>query len=226
VEDYWSTVMATAEGSSQVTYAHIFKIILIGDNGVGKSSFIRRFCEGSYVADMETTVGVDFYLSEIDVNGKKIKVKIWDTAGSEKYMSISAVYYRKADGVVFVFDVTKPRSFTNVETIWMNAVDAPESGCPEAIKLLVGNKCDLPAEVDLSQAKRYADLHDMLFLEASAKKNKNVQESFLHLAHEICELKAQQQPQVFPNSDLTPSIKLQPSHPVQRDSGGSGSCSC
>jgi Ras-related protein Rab-8A len=87
--------MATAEGSSsQVTYDHIFKIILIGDNGVGKSSFIRRFCEGSYVADMETTIGVDFYLSEIDVNGKKIKVKIWDTAGSEKYMSISAVYYR------------------------------------------------------------------------------------------------------------------------------------
>ena len=68
------TVMATAEGSSQVTYDHIFKIILIGDNGVGKSSFIRRFCEGSYVADMETTIGVDFYLSEIDVNGKKIKV--------------------------------------------------------------------------------------------------------------------------------------------------------
>ena len=70
------TVMATAEGSSsQVTYDHIFKIILIGDNGVGKSSFIRRFCEGSYVANMETTVGVDFYLSEIDINGKKIKVK-------------------------------------------------------------------------------------------------------------------------------------------------------
>ena len=68
--------MATAEGSSsQVTYDHIFKIILIGDNGVGKSSFIRRFCEGSYVADMETTIGVDFYLSEIDVNGKKIKVR-------------------------------------------------------------------------------------------------------------------------------------------------------
>ena len=66
--------MATAEGSSQVTYDHIFKIILIGDNGVGKSSFIRRFCEGSYVADMETTIGVDFYLSEIDVSGKKIKV--------------------------------------------------------------------------------------------------------------------------------------------------------
>lgn len=68
-------VMATAEGSSQVTYDHIFKIILIGDNGVGKSSFIRRFCEGTYVADMETTIGVDFYLSEIDVNGKKIKVR-------------------------------------------------------------------------------------------------------------------------------------------------------
>ena len=66
--------MATAEGSSQVTYDHIFKIILIGDNGVGKSSFIRRFCEGSYVADMETTIGVDFYLSEIDISGKKIKV--------------------------------------------------------------------------------------------------------------------------------------------------------
>ncbi|CAI8008888.1 Ras-related protein Rab-1A [Geodia barretti] len=222
--------MATAEGSSsQVTYDHIFKIILIGDNGVGKSSFIRRFCEGSYVANMETTVGVDFYLSEIDINGKKIKVKIWDTAGSEKYMSISAVYYRKADGVVFVFDVTKPRSFTNIETIWMNAVDAPESGCPEAIKLLVGNKCDLPAEVDLSQAKRYAELHDMLFLEASAKNNHNVRECFLHLAREICELKAQQQPQTFPNADLTPSIKLKQSYPVERESqkeGGGGGCSC
>ncbi|CAI8008889.1 Ras-related protein Rab-1A [Geodia barretti] len=189
--------MATAEGSSsQVTYDHIFKIILIGDNGVGKSSFIRRFCEGSYVANMETTVGVDFYLSEIDINGKKIKVKIWDTAGSEKYMSISAVYY---------------------------------SGCPEAIKLLVGNKCDLPAEVDLSQAKRYAELHDMLFLEASAKNNHNVRECFLHLAREICELKAQQQPQTFPNADLTPSIKLKQSYPVERESqkeGGGGGCSC
>ena len=141
---------------------------------MGKSSFIRRFCEGSYVADMETTIGVDFYLSEIDVNGKKIKVSCcfyqceffiafcfilcWtgEDLGHSRFgkvhVNISSLLQvcayerrererereteilhitalstsRKADGVVFVFDVTKPRSFTNVETIWMNAVDAPE----------------------------------------------------------------------------------------------------
>lgn len=199
---------ATLAESTAVTYDHIFKIILIGDNGVGKSSFIRRFCESTFVGEMETTIGVDFYLSEIDVKGKKIKVKIWDTAGSEKYMSISAVYYRKADGVIFVFDVTKPKSFTDIETIWMQAVEAPEHGCPEAVKVLVGNKCDLPADVDLSQAKKYADLHDMEFIETSAKTNMNIQESFIRLASEICEVKAQQAPPTLSNHDPNPSMSI------------------
>jgi small GTP-binding protein len=125
--------------SESVNYDHIFKIILVGDNGVGKSSIIRRFCEGSYANDMDTTIGVDFYLSEIEVNGKKIKVKIWDTAGSEKYMSISAVYYRKADGVIFVFDMTRPRSFTNVVSVWMNAVEAQE----RSVRVLINDCYDI-----------------------------------------------------------------------------------
>ena len=138
---------------------------------------------------MDTTIGVDFYLSEIEVDGKKIKVKIWDTAGSEKYMSISAVYYRKADGVIFVFDMTRPRSFTDIVSVWMNAVEAQESGCPEAVKLLVGNKSDLSPEVDVSQIRRYAELHDMSFVEASAKSNQNVQHIFTSLANLIIQEK-------------------------------------
>lgn len=215
---------ATLAESNAVTYDHIFKIILIGDNGVGKSSFIRRFCEATFVGEMETTIGVDFYLSEIDVKGKKIKVKIWDTAGSEKYMSISAVYYRKADGVIFVFDVTKPKSFTDIETIWMQAVEAPEHGCPEAVKVLVGNKCDLPADVDLSQAKKYADLHDMEFIETSAKTNMNIQEAFIKLASEICEVKAQQVLPTLPG--YAPSVSLPRNTTLVTGNNGSSGCPC
>eukprot|EP00731_Ephydatia_muelleri_P032102 Em0023g609a len=214
--------MSTAAGN----YDYVFKIILIGDNGVGKSSFIRRFCEGSFVADMETTIGVDFYISELDLNGKKIKVKIWDTAGSEKYMSISAVYYRKADGVIFLFDVTKTKSFTNIESVWMAAVEAPESGCPEAVKLLVGNKCDLQHDMDLTQLQRYAEFHDMEFLEASAKDNRNVEEAFYRLATDICKVKSQQS--VKHGGDLgdAPSMSLSNSARLAEREREPDSCSC
>uniref|UniRef100_A0A0E0KR11 GST N-terminal domain-containing protein n=1 Tax=Oryza punctata TaxID=4537 RepID=A0A0E0KR11_ORYPU len=157
---------------------YLFKLLLIGDSSVGKSCFLLRFADDSYVDSYISTIGVDFKIRTIEMDGKTIKLQIWDTAGQERFRTITSSYYRGAHGIIIVYDITDMESFNNVKE-WMSEIDkyANDSVC----KLLVGNKCDLAESrvVETAVAQAYADEIGIPFLETSAKDSINVEEAFL-----------------------------------------------
>jgi len=158
-------------------YDYLFKLLLIGDSGVGKSCLLLRFAEDSYTESYLSTIGVDFKIRTIDVDGKTIKLQIWDTAGQERFRTITAAYYRGAHGIVVVYDVTDSESFENVR-MWLKEIERYAADYVE--KLLIGNKSDLVAKkvVEYSIAKELADSLEIPFLETSAKDSTNVDEMF------------------------------------------------
>ena len=165
-------------------YDHLFKLLLIGDSGVGKSCLLLRFADDTYTESYISTIGVDFKIRTIDIGGKSIKLQIWDTAGQERFRTITSSYYRGAHGIIVVYDVTDQASFSNVKQ-WLQEID--RYACDNVNKLLVGNKCDLTTKkvVDYNTAKEFADGLGILFLETSAKNATNVEDAFVTMANEI-----------------------------------------
>jgi len=170
--------------SAATEYDYLFKLLLIGDSGVGKSCLLLRFADHTYTESYISTIGVDFKIRTIDLDGKTIKLQIWDTAGQERFRTITSSYYRGAHGIIVVYDVTDSDSFNNVKQ-WLNEIDRYAS--ENVNKLLVGNKCDLVNKkaVDYETAKAFADKLDIPFLETSAKTATNVEKAFLTMAAEI-----------------------------------------
>ena len=148
-------------------YDHLFKLLLIGDSGVGKSCLLLRFADDTYTESYISTIGVDFKIRTMELEGKTIKLQIWDTAGQERFRTITSSYYRGAHGIIIVYDVTDMESFNNVKT-WLQEIDKYASDSVN--KLLVGNKCDLVVKktVDTGVAKEFADSLNIPFLETSA----------------------------------------------------------
>lgn len=165
-------------------YDYLFKLLLIGDSGVGKSCLLLRFADDTYTESYISTIGVDFKIRTIDLDGKTIKLQIWDTAGQERFRTITSSYYRGAHGIIVVYDVTDQESFNNVKQ-WLQEIDRYAS--ENVNKLLVGNKCDLTAKraVEYNKAKEYADSLNIQFLETSAKSSTNVEQAFMTMASEI-----------------------------------------
>ena len=165
-------------------YDYLFKLLLIGDSGVGKSCLLLRFADDTYTESYISTIGVDFKIRTIELDGKTIKLQIWDTAGQERFRTITASYYRGAYGIIVVYDVTDQESFNNIKQ-WLLEVD--KLACENVNKLLVGNKCDLTHKkvVDYSSAKEYADQLGIPFLETSAKNATNVEKAFVTMAAKI-----------------------------------------
>ncbi|XP_038992282.1 ras-related protein RABD2a-like isoform X2 [Hibiscus syriacus] len=124
-------------------YDYLFKLLLIGDSGVGKSCLLLRFSDDSYLESYISTIGVDFKIRTVEQDGKTLKLQIWDTAGQERFRTITSSYYRGAHGIIIVYDVTDQASFHNVKQ-WLNEINRYASG--NVNKLLVGNKCDLTAK--------------------------------------------------------------------------------
>jgi len=165
-------------------YDYLFKLLLIGDSGVGKSCMLLRFADDTYTESYISTIGVDFKIRTISLDGKTIKLQIWDTAGQERFRTITSSYYRGAHGIIIVYDVTEMESFNNVKQ-WLHEIDRYAS---EGVnKLLVGNKADLVSkkQVDTASAKELADSLSMPFLETSAKSATNVEQAFMTMAGEI-----------------------------------------
>ena len=165
-------------------YDYLFKLLLIGDSGVGKSCLLLRFADDTYTESYISTIGVDFKIRTIQLDGKTIKLQIWDTAGQERFRTITSSYYRGAHGIIVVYDVTEMESFNNVKQ-WLHEIDRYAT---EGVnKLLVGNKSDLVAkrQVDTASAKDLADGLSIPFLETSAKNAENVERSFMTMASEI-----------------------------------------
>eukprot|EP01101_Sappina_pedata_P010136 TRINITY_DN630_c0_g1_i1.p1 TRINITY_DN630_c0_g1~~TRINITY_DN630_c0_g1_i1.p1 ORF type:complete len:212 (+),score=76.64 TRINITY_DN630_c0_g1_i1:29-637(+) len=164
-------------------YDHLFKVLLIGDSAVGKSCLLLRFTDDTYTETYISTIGVDYKIRTVEINGKKIRLQLWDTAGQERFRTITSSYYRGAQGIVVVYDVTDRASFNNVKQ-WLLEID--KYACESVCKLVVGNKCDLAnREVESGTAKEFADGLGLPTIETSAKNAVNVDQAFISIATEI-----------------------------------------
>ncbi|TDH07887.1 hypothetical protein EPR50_G00111480 [Perca flavescens] len=187
--DAASSITSSLELSIQT---RIFKIIVIGDSNVGKTCLTFRFTGGSFPDKTEATIGVDFREKAVEIEGETIKVQVWDTAGQERFRkSMVEHYYRNVHAVVFVYDVTKMTSFRNLQT-WIEECNGHRVSA-SVPRVLVGNKCDLVEHIQVpsNMALKFADSHNMLLFETSAKdprESQNVDSIFMSIA---CRLKAQ-----------------------------------
>ena len=165
-------------------YDYLFKILLIGNSGVGKSSLLLRFADDTFTDNFMPTIGVDFKIRTLEVDGKTIKLQIWDTAGQERFKTITSSYYKGAHGIIVVYDVTDKESFKNIDT-WMNEVEKHASD--NVSRILVGNKSDLTdsRQVTTDEGKELADQYNIRFMETSAKESANVEEAFTLMTKEI-----------------------------------------
>ncbi|VDL95672.1 unnamed protein product [Schistocephalus solidus] len=163
---------------------YLFKLLLIGDSGVGKSCLLLRFADDTYTETYISTIGVDFKIRTIELDGKVVKLQIWDTAGQERFRTITSSYYRGAHGIILVYDITDAESFANVK-MWLSEVERYASA--SVSRLLVGNKADLSTKraVQTSDAQALADSLGIPFLETSAKNATNVEEAFYKMAEKI-----------------------------------------
>ena len=162
-------------------YDYLFKLLLIGDSGVGKSCLLLRFADDAYTESYISTIGVDFKIRTIEVDGKTVKLQMWDTAGQERFRTITSSYYRGAHGIVVVYDITDAKSFENVGT-WLKEIDRYGSDC--VTRLLAGNKCDLASRraVSTDDARAFAESMGMELIETSAKNNLHVELLFTTIA--------------------------------------------
>jgi len=174
-------VAVSGKPVGQKDYDYLFKLLLIGDSAVGKSCLLLRFADAAFTENFISTIGVDFKIKTVEVEGKKLKLQIWDTAGQERFQTITTSYYRGAHGLLIVFDVTNKASFENVRK-WLDDVDRHAS--QGIIKILVGNKVDLAHKrvIDYHTAKELADRLNMQYMETSAKESTNVNTAFERLA--------------------------------------------
>eukprot|EP00418_Pyrodinium_bahamense_P090029 CAMPEP_0179046918 /NCGR_PEP_ID=MMETSP0796-20121207/18933_1 /TAXON_ID=73915 /ORGANISM="Pyrodinium bahamense, Strain pbaha01" /LENGTH=235 /DNA_ID=CAMNT_0020743355 /DNA_START=63 /DNA_END=765 /DNA_ORIENTATION=+ len=193
-------------------YDYLFKLLLIGDSGVGKSCLLLRFADDTYTESFISTIGVDFKIRTLEQDGKRMKLQIWDTAGQERFRTITSSYYRGAQGIIIVYDVTDKESFNNVKT-WTQEIE--KYAADGVNKLLVGNKCDLSSKkvVSYDEAKELADSLGIQFMETSAKNSHNVEQAFQAMAREIKQRVASQ-PQAKGSSHT-----ISPGQPVNAGGG-------
>jgi Ras-related protein Rab-1A len=164
---------------------HLFKLIIIGDSGVGKSCLLLRFADDNFTESFISTIGVDFRFRTIQIDGHTVKLQIWDTAGQERFRTITAAYYRGCDGILLVFDVAKRDSFESLDG-WIEDIKRYTGGSAPVPLLLVGNKADLTdREVDQKDAEEYSKQHRIEYIETSALNSTNVETAFLSLAREL-----------------------------------------
>ena len=158
-------------------YDYLFKVLLLGDSGVGKSSLILRYTEETFNSKLVNSIGVDFKMKKREIDDKVIKVQIWDTAGHERFRSITYSYYRGANAIIIVFDLSDKKSFISI-TEWLKQIE--KHAKENVFKFLVGNKSDLVEQrkVSYDEAKQYADEHELPYIETSAKEGININELF------------------------------------------------
>ena len=163
---------------------YLFKVLLIGNSGVGKSSLLVRFADDTFNDCFMPTIGVDFKIRNNEVDGKTIKLQIWDTAGQERFKTITSSYYKGAHGIIVTYDITDRESFSAIQN-WMAEVEKHASD--NISRILVGNKCDLESQraVSFEEGQELADHYNVRFLETSAKDSKNVEQAFTLMTREI-----------------------------------------
>jgi Ras-related protein Rab-1A len=176
---------------SEENYDFIFKVLLLGNSDVGKSSLILRYVDGTWSNTFIPTIGVDFKVKTIEVDNKKIKMQIWDTAGQERFRTVIASYFKGSHGVLLIYDVTNKTSFKQLES-WLEIIE--NNASEDILKILIGNKIDLEEdrEVTKEEGQSFANMHNIQFMETSAKMNTNVNEAFEALAKIMMEYNVNQ----------------------------------
>lgn len=167
-----------------MSYAYLFKFIIIGDTGVGKSCLLLQFTDKRFQPVHDLTIGVEFGARMVIIDNKSIKLQIWDTAGQESFRSITRSYYRGAAGALLVYDITRRETFNHL-TRWLE--EAKQNSSSSMVFMLVGNKCDQEQRrvVSFKEGEAFAKAHGMIFLETSAKTSVNVDEAFLGTAQRV-----------------------------------------
>lgn len=167
-------------------YDYVFKIVLIGDSGVGKTNLLSRFCRNDFALDGKPTIGVEFALKTMEIDDKKIKAQIWDTAGQERYRAITSSYYRGSVGALITYDITDMRSFENCSK-WLEEL---RKSSDVKIIMLIGNKKDLREKRQVSSeiAKEFCKNENLYFIETSALSSSNVTIAFETLIKEIYQM--------------------------------------
>lgn len=165
-------------------YDFLFKVVLIGDSGVGKSNLLSRFTRNEFNLDSKSTIGVEFATRSIQVDAKTIKAQIWDTAGQERYRAITSAYYRGAVGALLVYDISKHQTYENVQR-WLK--ELRDHADANIVIMLVGNKSDLRhlRAVPTEDAKLFASDNSLSFIETSALDASNVELAFQNILTEI-----------------------------------------
>lgn len=161
-----------------------YKLVLLGESSVGKSSLVLRFVRGQFFEYQESTIGAAFLTQTVPLGETTVKFEIWDTAGQERYRSLAPMYYRGAAAAIVVYDITNYDSFVRAKQ-WVKELQ--RQGSPSIVIALAGNKCDLSdkRKVDPNEAQSYADEYGILFMETSAKQDRNVGDIFVAIAKKL-----------------------------------------
>ena len=187
----------------------IFKIVIIGDSGVGKTNLIGRYLKNEYKEDSKATVGVEFGEKKYEINGLKIKAQIWDTAGQERYRAITSMYYKGAKGGLIVFDLSSKSTFQNVEK-WFNEIK--KTADPTINLILIGNKSDLKdkRQISTEEGENKAKEMNVAYLETSALNADNVDKAFDLLIQEITKkMKKEIEEEEYEENDIHDDNKIQ-----------------
>jgi len=169
-----------------MAYSYLFKYIIIGDTGVGKSCLLLQFTDKRFQPVHDLTIGVEFGARMITIDNRQVKLQIWDTAGQESFRSITRSYYRGAAGALLVYDITRRETFNHL-TRWLE--EARQNANSSMVIMLIGNKSDLDhrRQVTKEEGEKFAKEHGLIFLETSAKTAANVEEAFISTAQKIYE---------------------------------------
>lgn len=206
-----SGLLGRAMGTRDDEYDYLFKVVLIGDSGVGKSNLLSRFTRNEFNLESKSTIGVEFATRSIQVDGKTIKAQIWDTAGQERYRAITSAYYRGAVGALLVYDIAKHLTYENVERWLKELRDHADSNI---VIMLVGNKSDLRhlRAVPTDEARAFAEKNGLSFIETSALDSTNVEAAFQTILTEIYRIVSQKQMSDRRENDMSPSNNVVPIH--------------
>ena len=178
---------------TEENYDYIFKVLLLGNSDVGKSSLLLRFVDKTWTDSFVPTIGVDFKVKTMEIGDKTVKMQIWDTAGQERFRNVVASYFRGSNGILLIYDVTNRDSFKNLDN-WLEVIE--NNASDNVLKILIGNKVDLVDDIEIKkeEGQQFANRYNMQFIETSAKLDTNVSEAFETLAKLMIEFNSKQAP--------------------------------